>query len=112
MVSRLSLWLAAWVIAAIVMLIDAHSYWRGAQNFPFFSPPAFITALIVHPKVMSGSGWNLCLIVGWIYYALLSLIGLGVKRYRIFFWLFITLSMSLALNCILWLLAIYLVSHS
>jgi hypothetical protein len=111
-VSRLFLWLLAWAVAAVVMLIDAHSYWRGIRHFAFFSPPAFIAALITHPKTLSGSSWDLCVVIGWIYYALLTVLGFSVKHYRVFFWLFIALSFSLGLNCILWLIAIYLVSHS
>ena len=112
LVSRVWLWFCAWAVAVIVMLIDAHSYWRNLKDFSFFSPLAFVTALFVHPQKMIGPEWNLCITVGWIYYAVLTAVGFSVKRYRVFFWLFMTLSFSLALNCLLWLLAIYLVSHS
>ena len=111
LVSRLWLWLSAWLVAAIVMLIDAHVYWRSAWQFPFFSPAGFVTALILHPKVVGGPHWSLTVTIGWIYYVLLSLLAFAVPRYRVFFWLFAALCMSLILNCLLWLIALYLVMH-
>jgi hypothetical protein len=40
------------------------------------------------------------------------LAAFAVPRYRVFFWLFVILCMSLILNCLLWLLALYMVLHS
>jgi hypothetical protein len=112
LISRVWLWLSAWLVAAVVMLIDAPGSWRSAGNFPFFSPAGFVTALAVHAKTMGTPPWHLTVIVGWIYYAVLTITAFVIPRYRLFFWLFVTLSMSLTLNCLLWLLALYLVWHS
>ena len=111
LVSRLWLWLSAWLVAAVVMLIDAPGSWRSAWQFPVFSPSGFVTALILHP-VMGGPHWHLTVVIGWVYYALLTLAAFAVPRYRVFFWLFVILCMSLILNCLLWLLALYMVLHS
>jgi hypothetical protein len=110
--SRLWLWLSAWLVAAIVMLIDAHVYWRSAWRFPFFSPAGCGTALILHPKVVGSPTWQMTVTIGWIYYALLSILAFAVPRYRVFFWLFAALCVSLTLNCLLWLIALYFVSHN
>jgi len=94
------------------MLIDAHVYWRSAGQFPFFSPAGFVAAVILHPKVVGGPPWHLTVTIGWIYYGVVSLLAFAVPRYRVFSWLFRILCMSLTLNCILWLIALYLVMHS
>ena len=112
LVSRAWLWLSAWLVAAVIMLIDAPGSWRSVWQFPVFSPVGFVTAMILHLKVMGSPPWQITVIIGWIYYALLTILAFVVPRYRVFFWLFIILCMSLILNCLLWLLALYLVMHS
>jgi hypothetical protein len=108
-VSRIWLWGAAWVIVLVVMLIDAPGSWRSFWNFPFYSPPAFVLALIYKPKVVGSAIWLTTIAVGWLYYAVLTAIGLGCTHYKLFFRMLVTLGVSLTLNCLLWLLTLYFV---
>src|SRR5215472_15449868 len=96
---RLSLWATAWGVTAIIMTACAPSCWRVFWTFPFYTIPAFLAFLVLHPDQEHGASMYAVFAIGWLFYVLLSIWALRIASSKVFYWAFLVLCVSLLLNC-------------
>jgi hypothetical protein len=92
--AKLRWWAIAWAATATIMTVSAPNCWTFFWLFPVFFPFGFFLLGVF------GLDDTRLIILGWLYYVVLSVWGLSAKHRHVFFWIFTFLCISLLLNCV------------